>query len=104
MLCKYDQWKLYAGEDETYTGCDECEKKNHDLKQAYGHFQDVLEYAYGKKPFDPNDFHLILQELLLYFNSKEKTFDDEIKLTAKSETPDFVKDWVEFNNNYLKQA
>lgn len=85
--------------------CSICEDHEESMKGASELLKDIMDYAYGKVKFDPQDFHLCLQELSFKLDSKSRYFDEKVRLTElQDSTVSLLTEWVEFNNNYLKHA
>lgn len=61
-------------------------------------FREVLEYLYGKRPFNENNFERALDELGSYLGVRLPTTD--LKVQTKSD--DVIVDWINFNTTYLK--
>ena len=86
--------------------CRECEdlKKDHKqtIAQAAEYLQDIIKYAYGQQRLDKQDLHLCFVELSYALGIDAPK--GEIKLqSSEKPTLSFLNEWVELNNNYIKQ-
>lgn len=92
---KMSKFDYFDDDQPTY---EEVMKVEQRLDDSAEWFREVIEYLYGKKPFNENNFERALDELGSYLGVRLPTTD--LKVQAKTEN--VLIDWVNFNNTYLK--
>lgn len=87
--------------DSCYPECPECNNYHAKIGNAGDFFSAVLEELYSQDPINVGNLENALDELSSLFGMKLPNADLKVS-RKKEETPIYLKDWMNFNNNYLK--
>jgi len=85
--------------DDVCDECGHCKEYSTEKDYAADFMKGILDHLYGDKALDLKNLEHCLEELAHILQVKFPEKD----LTIRRETPKFLQEWVNFNNNYLKQ-
>lgn len=89
----------YEQDYQSLQACDSCEQKEQTLEDAQEYLSQLIHHLYGKEPLDVAKFEDVLDELCYLFDVKLPATLPTVE--RKKETN--LENWIEFNNNHLKQ-
>lgn len=82
--------------------CKQCEEKEQRIDDAREFLEGIIDHLYGSQPLDKVNLQHCIEELCHFLGVH---FDrDELNIARnKSKIEPYLKDWMSFNQNYLKE-